>query len=118
MPPSGYSTKQSQSIVGFLRSCALALESESKELGESPSEGLRRECADIERALPSLSGDTFATHVLRLTRDFYSRVLALRPSNSSEYRESVDRILADVERSVLAVHVPASSTVSEASASA
>lgn len=118
MPPSGYSPDQSRSILGFLRSCASALESEAEELGQSVADGLRRECGDIERALPSFAHDPFAAHILRLTRDFYARVLDLSPSSSDEYWSGVDRVLVDVERAVLEIHVPPRSLASRKEATA
>ncbi len=118
MPPSGYSPQQTQSIVAFLHSCATALESECKGLSQALADGLRRESADIERVLPSLADDPFASHILRLTRDFYARVLELAPANAADYWSGVDSVLADVERSVLAIHVPSASVASNPTATA
>lgn len=105
MPPSGYSRQQSGSISHFLRSCSEALERENRAKDRGPTEALRSECADIERALGNGIEDPLVRSVLALTREFYADVESQAPQDYGEFRTAVSRSLERTEKAILDVHV-------------
>ena len=106
MPPSGYSSAQSDAIATFLNSCASALKAESVSLSRSPVQGLEKECTGIEGLLATGSPDLFAQSILELTKAFYQRVLDMRPADFEAFDASVRKALDEVAQSILAIHVP------------
>ncbi len=105
MPPSGYSTDQSDRITEFLRSCAQALRDESVAAGRPLREGLAKEIRDIQSALPSYAQAGVAAPVLSLTGVFYDRLLAHNIENESDFWRAVEREITAARDSVLGVHV-------------
>lgn len=105
MPPSGYSSSQSAHVANFLASCAEALEAESRAFGRSADDGLRKECADIDRALAAGWDDAISEAVMRLTGAFYRTVLEAGPADFTEYQQAVEIALQRVRDSVEAVHI-------------
>ena len=105
MPPSGYTLEQSESVNGFLRSCAHSLEKEGIERQLSPTEALRAECDNITTALHAENGDQFAHGVLALTYSFYSELMKLDPKTYREFHTLVGKTLEKVKDAILNVHV-------------
>lgn len=105
MPPSGYSSVQSDLVVDFLTQCADALASESALAGRSPMAGLEKECDDIRRVVGGEYTNPFAVHVMELTRAFYVAVMERRPESPVEFRAAVDEVLADVSTHIQSIHI-------------
>jgi hypothetical protein len=103
MPPSGYDRSQAEFIVGFLSSCADALEKESAALGVSTSAGLRRECADIAGFIETGDLTPAAIAVLDLTRAFYSGVAGNSPE--VDYQSAVSIELDRVRSAIADIHI-------------
>ncbi len=107
MPPSGYNLEQSNSINGFLRSCADALKKEGTEKQLAPIEALDAECGNIKTILLSENEELFARGILNLTYSFYSELLNQKPKTYHEFQVMVDNTLKKVKNEILGVHVPA-----------
>lgn len=107
MPPSGYSSEQSASIVDFLKSCSRALEREGKQKQLSPTDALQAECKNIRLILES---DELSTPIARLALDMtlnlYVRLHQSSPRDYEDLSEATDRLLQEVSVSILAIHVP------------
>jgi predicted phage gp36 major capsid-like protein len=105
MPPSGYSVQQARHIADFLASCATALEAEAESAGLSPEDGLRKECADIDRVLNSDWSDAISGSVMRLTAQFYALILEQMRESGSGFETAVETSLENVRASVEAAHI-------------
>jgi len=103
MPPSGYSSKQSQLIVGFLSSCAEALAAEARAKGLSLDQALEKECADIEGALAAGWADPRSRPVLEMTGTFYRELAGHTRGDAARFMESVREVLKQFDASISAV---------------
>lgn len=105
MPPSGYSSEQSQSITLFLRSCAKALAREAAERGETLPEAIARETVEIEHHRREKPMGRAEEAVLSLTQQFYSEVSQNLRKAGGTYGNSVTMACENIERAVLAIKV-------------
>lgn len=106
MPPSGYSPRQADDLVSFLRSCSEALVDECLTHGRSLGDGLRSEIRGIDSVLPSFHGTPVPAAALLLTRDFYARLALSEARYPGAWDEEVERELKAVKAQILAIHVP------------
>ena len=106
MPPSGYSTTQAKHMQDFLQSCAVALEAEAADKGESLVEALNREIADIERHAMTTGGSEAQIGILNVTNAFYKNVRLANPSSKEDYQQAVAQALISIKLDILAIHVP------------
>lgn len=107
MPPSGYTHRQSQSIVDFLLSCSDALKAEAHQKGLTPVEALSNECSNIKNILNSVHVPDIQTSVLQLTFAFYESILKITPSDFHQYDHAVEQVASIVVKSIMDIHVPA-----------
>ena len=105
MPPSGFSRDQSRPVIEYLLSCSQALRSEGVPLGRPPRVALEAEIDTMVDALTKGYGDSFIRPLLSLTMDFYQRVHDAKPEDWDHFDLVVQKVLGQLETSVLAVQV-------------
>jgi len=105
MPPSGYSGVQAEKVCEFLDSCTGALGREAKSFGRSLASQCEREIGDIDGHLQRPDLGELERAVLLLTRAFY-RQLSTELCDSVGEEEAVQRAIATVRQTVLAVKIP------------
>mgnify|MGYP001598815833 CR=1 FL=1 len=103
MPPSGYSSNQSQAVRSLCESCLNDLAQENTGI-RSPVEALKREIRHIKNALTS-ERLVVATKVLELTQGFYESLLARNPDSFESIAEYASAVLDEIEESILGIHV-------------
>ncbi len=106
MPPSGYSNKQSKSIVTFLESVSNSLKSEGIDFELTPLEALKREIKNIDDIVVSEKFGKLSGIVLELTKWFYEEIINSSPQNYEELIEIRNKILNEVYDDILDIHVP------------
>ena len=106
MPPSGYSKKQSESIVDFLKSVSDSLKMEGISFELSPIEALNKEINNINEIVVSEQFNIMSNIVLELTKWFYQRILEFNPLDYEIFIEIRDKIIVEVASDILAIHVP------------
>lgn len=106
MPPSGYTSGQSESITSFLVSCSRALEKEATENGLSLIDALNREVDNINQIIASNQFDEISRIVLELTKWFYNEIINKAPESSEEYSRCVEEATMIAKKSILDIHVP------------
>lgn len=103
MPPSGFASQQSQSVVMLLRSCAADLRVQN-EYTHGPLAALEREITEISMALDAGYGDDMIKPLLLLIRAFYlSTRSALNGTTWATFDSTVEAELASVNQRVLDV---------------
>ncbi|WP_435415084.1 hypothetical protein [Polaribacter aestuariivivens] len=106
MPPSGYSNKQSKSIVSFLESVSNSLKSEGLEFNLTPLEALAREIKNIDDIVVSEKFGRLSGIVLELTKWFYEEIIKSSPQDYDVFIDVRNKILDEVYDDILDIHVP------------
>ncbi|WP_422005379.1 hypothetical protein [Roseivirga pacifica] len=106
MPPSGFNSKQSTKLTGFLYLCLedLILEASKKEL--SYNEAMKQEIQNIDTIQTANRESHFENHLLEVVKFFYQELLKLETSSTSSLKESGRKVLNNLSDKILDIHVP------------
>lgn len=103
MPPSGYTSKQTDYAVDFLLSCGNSLLGEIRTDSLTPIAGLEREIANIDCLLRSDCFSKLERTVFMLNRDYYTQLLERRPLSVEQFEEFLVIVADEIRASLRTV---------------